>query len=384
MKIGIHDIAAATGSLVFDLSELADHHGTDIAKFQKGLGQYEMSITSADEDIVTMGATAAAAILERHGSEGIRTVLFATESGVDQSKAAGVFLHGLLDLPSNCRIVELKEACYSATAALQFAAGIIARKPNEKVLVIASDTARYELDSSGEPTQGCGAIAMLVTQDPAIFEFEPASGLWTKDVMDFWRPNDRSTALVDGHYSMQVYLESLEHAWHDYINAGGVNFEEIHTICYHQPFTKMASKAHAKLAEICGVSDPQQTLDTLEPTMIYNRRLGNSYTASVFYALLSLLDNSGDLTGERIGLFSYGSGAVAEFFTGIMVEGYEKHLRKEANTQMLDSRKSIKYDEYRERHLGFDRTGDFKNPAETPGRFIYTGVANNERSYSAT
>lgn len=382
MKIGIHDIAAATGGLVFDLSELATHHNVDVAKFQKGLGQYEMSITTADEDIVTLGAAATQQILDRHGSTGIRTILFATESGVDQSKAAGVFLHGIMDLPNNCRIVELKEACYSATAALQFAAGIIARKPDEKVLVIASDTARYELDSSGEATQGSGAIAMLVTRDPAILEFEPASGLWATDVMDFWRPNDRSTALVDGHYSMQVYLDSMEHAWHDYIDAGGASFEDIDAICYHQPFTKMAVKAHTKLAEICGVEDKSETLASLEPTMIYNRRLGNTYTASVFFALLSLLDNSENLTGKRIGLFSYGSGAVAEFFTGIVVPGYKTELRVEENNRMLDNRLPIKYDDYRTRHINFDITGDIKNPLETRSAFRFAGVNNNERVYA--
>ncbi|HUH53696.1 MAG TPA: hydroxymethylglutaryl-CoA synthase [Microbacteriaceae bacterium] len=381
MKIGIHDIAAATGSLVLDLSELAEHKSVDLAKFQKGLGQYEMSVTSSDEDIVTLAATAAKQIIDRHGADNIRTILFATESGVDQSKAAGVFMHGLLGLPGNCRIVELKEACYSATAALQFAAGIIARKPHERVLVIASDTARYELDSGGEPTQGSGAIAMLVSKDPAIYEFEDASGLWSADVMDFWRPNDRSTALVDGHYSMQVYLDSLEHAWEDFLQNGGANFEDIHTICYHQPFTKMAIKAHTKLAEICEIENVEDTLTSLEPTLIYNRRLGNSYTASVFFAFLSLLDNSDDLTDERIALFSYGSGAVAEIFTGLVVQGYEKHLRKEENQKMLDSRKHIKYEEYRKRHIDFDRVGDFVNAEETPGKYRYAGVFNSERTY---
>lgn len=381
MKIGIHDIAASTGSLVFDLTGLAEHSDTDIGKFHKGIGQFEMSITSADEDIVTMAARAAAPILERHGAENIRTVLFATESGVDQSKAAGVFLHGLLNLPGNCRVVELKEACYSATAALQFAVGMVARKPHEKVLVIASDTARYELDTSGEATQGSGAIAMLVTADPAIFEIEPATGLWTTDVMDFWRPNDRSTALVDGHYSVQVYLETLKESWNDYRNGGGSDFNEITRICYHQPFTRMAVKAHRKLAEICEIEDVESAVESLEETMIYNRRLGNSYTASVFFAMLSLLDNGPDMTGERIGLFSYGSGSVAEFFTGVLVEGYRDQLRIDFHKDMLDSRSKISYEDYRRRHIEFDQTGDFETPTETPGGYRFLGVKENKRIY---
>lgn len=381
MKIGIHDIAAATGSLVLDLAHLAEHSGTDLAKFQQGLGQYEMSIPAEDDDIVTMAARAAKQIIDRHGTDGIRTVLFATESGVDQSKSAGVFMHGLLGLPANTRVVELKEACYSATAAIQFAIAMVARRPEEKVLVIASDIARYELGSSGEPTQGSGAIAMLITANPALLEIEPAAGLWTSDVMDFWRPNDRTTALVDGHYSMQVYLESVEAAWHDFRANGGASFDDIDFFCYHQPFTKMAVKAQRKLAEVAGVEDSAPSVAGLEATMVYNRRLGNSYTASVFFALLSLLDNADDITGKRVALFSYGSGAVAELFTGIVPEGYEQHLRREQNAKMLNSRRAIDYTEYRKRHVNFDQNGQYDTPLETLTGYRFSGVVDNKRQY---
>lgn len=381
MKIGIHDMAAATGSLVLDLGDLAERTGVDVGKFHRGIGQYEMSITAGDEDIVTMAAEAAKPILARHGVDKIRTVLFATESGVDQSKSAGVFMHGLLGLPANCRVVELKEACYSATAALQFAAGMVARNPQEEVLVIASDIARYELHSSGEPTQGCGAIAMLVSANPALFEIEPAAGLWTSDVMDFWRPNDRTTALVDGHYSMQVYLQSVEEAWNDYQRAGGHSFAEISRFCYHQPFTKMATKAHRKLADVCGVDDSTDTVAALEETMIYNRRLGNSYTASVFFALLSLLDNADDLTGKRVALFSYGSGAVAELFTGVIPEGYQQHLRRDENIAMLDRRTRIDYEEYRNRHQRYDDPVGEETAQESVSGYRFAGVVDHKRQY---
>ncbi|MBK0296437.1 FAD-dependent oxidoreductase, partial [Bacillus sp. S34] len=70
--------------------------GSGDVKYHVGIGQDAFSVPAPDEDIVTMGAAAAKEIVDRHGVEGIRTVLFATESGVDQSKAAGVFVHGLL------------------------------------------------------------------------------------------------------------------------------------------------------------------------------------------------------------------------------------------------------------------------------------------------
>ncbi len=48
--------------------------------------------------IVTLAATAADDILTDEDKEGSIMVILATESGIDQSKAAAVFVRGLLDI----------------------------------------------------------------------------------------------------------------------------------------------------------------------------------------------------------------------------------------------------------------------------------------------
>ncbi len=381
LPIGIYDIAASTASLMFPLASLAEAQETSAGKYHRGIGQEEMSFPADDEDIVTLAARAAQPIIERHGATGIRTLVFATETGIDQSKAAGIFVHELLDLPANVRVVELKEACYSATAALQFAAGLVARNPDEKVLVIASDVARYELDSSGEATQGAGAVAMLVGANPRILEIEPASGLFTENVHDFWRPNNRSTALVDGRFSVTVYLRAVEVAWHDYLKRGGSPINDIARICFHQPFTKMAAKAMQKLGKVSGIDDVRGAMDDLSDTMTLNRRLGNTYTASTYMAFLSLLEAGSLADGDRVGIFSYGSGAVAEFFTGVLAPNYRDQVRCGELTAALDARRTIDYAEYRDRHIAADRTGDYETAHETLGQFRFAGVRDSMRVY---
>lgn len=381
LSLGIDDISAATASLMLPLEALADAQGIDAGKYLRGIGQEEMSIPSADEDVVTLAARAAQPIIERHGAQDIRTVFFATETGIDQSKAAGIYVHDLLGLSPHTRVVEMKEACYAGTAALQAALGIVARRPEEKVLVIASDIARYELDSSGEATQGAGAVAFLVTANPRILEIEPASGLFTDNVHDFWRPNDRTTALVDGRFSVQVYLRAVIDAWEDYRAQGGAEFADIARICFHQPFTKMAAKALKALARHADSGAEAAAVDGLEETMILNRRVGNSYTASAYIGFLSLLEKGSLEAGERVGFFSFGSGAVAEFFTGTLVKGYRDCVRLGALEEQLEARRPIDYAEYRERHIGAERTGDYENPAETTGVFRFVGVKDSVRLY---
>ena len=385
MSIGIHDLALATSHHSLDLGNLADHYGIDPAKFRVGIGQDVMSVLASDEDIVTMAADATARILERNGTDGIRTLLFATESGIDQSKSAGVYVHKLVGLPSTVRVVELKQACYSATAALQFAVGLIARDPSQKVLVVASDVARYDLGSSGESTQGAAAAAMLVQADPGLLAVEVPAGVFTEDVMDFWRPNYRSTALVDGKGSIKAYLNAIGGAWQDYLAQGGASWEDFEAICSHQPFTKMASKAHRHLAVLSGHNPtPDEVAHQLEDTIRYNRLIGNSYTASVYVALASLLDHhEGDLTGSRIGLASYGSGSVAEFFGGVVQPGYRAHLRGEEHRAMIEARVALDHTSYEVLHkTTLPEDGrEYQTNREGTGAFRFAGMRDHQRLY---
>ena len=384
LSIGIHDLSFATGEFVLAHTTLAEHNGTEIGKYHAGIGQESMSVPGADEDIVTMGAAAAAPIVARHGAGRIRTVLFATESSIDQAKSAGVYVHSLLGLESACRVVELKQACYGATAALQFAIGLVCRDPAQQVLVIASDISKYELDSPGESTQGAAAVAMLVGADPALLRIEDPSGLFTADVMDFWRPNYREAACVDGQESINAYLQAVEGAWKDYAEQSGRSLDEFAAFCYHQPFTKMAVKAHRHLLNYCGHDTSDDAVAAaIGLTTAYNRVIGNSYTASVYLGLAALLDQADDLSGRPVALFSYGSGSVAEFFAGTVVSGYRDHLRTEQNRAAIDRRTPVDYAQYRALHeqsLPADG-GDHVTPAQTTGPFRLAGISGHKRIY---
>jgi hydroxymethylglutaryl-CoA synthase len=396
-SIGIHDLELATAHHVVDLTRLAESNGTDPAKYHLGLGQDQMSFPAPDEDIITMGASAALPILERNGIEGIRTILFATESGVDQSKAAGVSVHRLLGLPKQVRVTEFKQACYGGTAALQAAVGIVSRFPDERVLVIASDVARYELDSPGEPTQGAGAVAMLVSADPALVEIERAAGLYTDDVDDFWRPNDSSTAVVDGALSVSAYLDALTGSWDDLESRGGPGIDEVDRILYHQPFTKMAKKGQQRLAEHTGaelsaaLTQAEQAAAGEARDMglftgsIYNRRLGNSYTASLYAALAALLDHDAELAGRRVGMFSYGSGSVSEFLTGIVQPGYRTRSGADRVAAALDARVPLEVPECRELHArAYPSAEDVETPRVTSAPFRFAGLRGQARQYERT
>ena len=387
MNVGIDAISFYSSNYFLDLKTLGAARGVDPDKYYVGIGQEKMAIPPPDEDIVTMAASAALPILQREGKDRIEMLLLATESGIDQSKAAGVFVHGLLQLPARCRTEELKEACFGGTAALQLAAAWVQSHPQSRVLVLASDVARYELGSPGEPTQGCGAVAMLITANPRILTLDAEVGMYTEDVMDFWRPNYRDQAIVDGKYSTRVYLQSLQECWQQYRAQSGRDVADIYRYCYHLPFTRIAEKAHERLAKASGVTlTDAQLVEQIGGALNYNKRTGNSYAASLYVGLTCLLDTTAeDLAGRRIGMFSYGSGCVAEYFSGVVQPGYRAHLFAAEHAARLDNRTELTCQQYEDIYnLVFPTDGGRHTFSRyRTGPFRFAGVNQHKRLYES-
>lgn len=388
MKIGIESLSMYVPRYKLDLRELAQARGVDFGKFQRGIGQEFMSVPAPDEDVVTMGANAAAQAMQGIDPGSIRTVIFATESGVDQSKAAAIYVHRLLGLPPTCRTVEMKQACCSGTSALHFALSTVALQPQHRVLIIASDVARYGLETAGEPTQGGGAVAMVISANPRVIEIDPACGYYTADVMDFWRPNYRDEAVVDGKYSIKVYIQALEHAWEAYRREGGWGFEEFSRFCYHMPFSRMATKAHTHFHRFLKTDvDLAGQKAQIQSGMDYNRQIGNCYTASLYIGLLSTLENDeADLAGKNIGLFSYGSGCMGAFFGGRVRAGYRDALCTQLHRDLLDRRESIGMEQYEDfyQHALPEDGSDCSLPVYATGLFRIEGIAEHKRLYRRT
>lgn len=327
MNIGIDKIGFAAPNYVLDLADLAQARNIDPNKFKVGLLQSQMAVAPVTQDIVTLGAQAAQAILSEKDKDQIDMIIVGTESSIDQSKAAAVFIHGLLDINPFARSIEIKEACYGATAGLILAKTHIAQHPNSKVLVIASDIAKYGIASAGEATQGAGAIAMLISADPSILILHNDSVCQTRDIMDFWRPNEDKYPRVNGKFSTEQYTDCLTTTFAEYQKRTGKKLADFAAMCLHIPFSKQGLKGIQAIAQ-----EDSKTLNRLterfQEAIVYNKIVGNIYTGSIFLSFLSLLENSQSLKdGDNILFYSYGSGAVCELFSGHLVDGYQQHLQ---------------------------------------------------------
>ena len=383
MDIGIDKINFFTSNLYVDMTELAITRNEDPDKYLIGIGQSKMAVIPPTQDIVTMGANAAESMLTDEDKEDIDLVIVGTESGIDNSKSAAAYIADLLGLRDDIRTFEIKQACYGATAALQMAKAQVALNPDSKALIIGADIAKYGLNTPGEVTQGGGAVAMLVSANPKLLSFEGGSTYLSRNIMDFWRPLGHSEALVDGKYSSNVYLDFFNNVYSNYKDKTGFTIDNFEALLFHLPYTKMELKALRDAQKDADAKVSAKLTHRFEDSRLYNRQVGNLYTGSLYLSLLSLLENNDDLkSGDRLGLFSYGSGAQGEFFAMLLRKDYRKYLMNTTN-EFLQKRTRISVEEYEKIYL---RSLHYENNSELDldmddAQFVLTGIKENQRQY---
>ena len=384
MKVRIDKLHFATSHLYVDMAELATARQEEPDKYLIGIGQSRMAVIPPSQDTVTLAANAAAPMLTAADIEAIDLLIVGTESGIDNSKASAIYVARLLGLNRRVRTIEMKEACYAATAGLQLAQDHVRVHPDKKALVIGSDIARYGLNTPGEPTQGGGAVAMLVSADPQVLALGTESCVLSEDVMDFWRPLYHTTALVDGKYSSNIYIDYFQDVFKGYLQKTGMQPEDLAALVFHLPYTKMGLKALRSVLPLVDNAKQASWLAHFEHARQLNRQVGNLYTGSLYLSLLSQLLTDDKLkAGDRLGLFSYGSGAEGEFFTGELQPDYEAGLDV-GLPQRLARRQRVSVSEYEKLFKGQlawradDQTIDV---ADDPHRFVLTGQKDEQRQY---
>ncbi|MCY1074231.1 hydroxymethylglutaryl-CoA synthase [Archangium lansingense] len=399
MQAGLESLGIAVPPTYVELAELAKARGVAPGKYVDGLGVTRMAVPLVEEDTVTLAARAARMAMEAAGCapEDVGMLVVGTETAVDHSKPVSSYVQGLLGLPTRCRVFETKHACYGGTAALLLAMDWVrsGSAKGKKALIICSDIARYGVGTPGEPTQGAGAVALLVSDKPKLLAFENGkTGAYAKDVMDFWRPLYSKDAVVDGHYSVQCYLDALEGAYRAYQEASadaredaggeGQYSDRFAALVYHVPYGKMSRKAHRHVRTLDGDKEPDASFDRLVgPSLVLPSQVGNIYTGSMYLALASLLSSSReDLTGKQVGLFSYGSGSCAEFFSAVVQPEAQARVKALGLETLLEKRRALSIPEYEAIMAAREKLDD-KPAEETPGEgFRYQGTRDHKRIYA--
>ena len=426
MAAGIDDIAIYIPRLYLDAADFAKARGLDPEKLERGLGIGQMAIVDTNQDPACLAANACLRVMQKNKltPDKIGRLYVATESSFDESKAMNSYVIGMLeqvygkDTFGHCGGIECKFACVSGSYALYDNTNWIrAGEAEDKyALVVVSDIAKYDLGSSGEVTQGAGAIAMLLNDNPRLLSFDPkVTATSIKNEYDFYRPFGKETPIVHGQYSNLLYLIQVKNALIDYkrkvektglikLKDGETILDHVDYLNMHLPYSNMGKKALAylvrhewrdlprwkKIIEEIGMEepipkDPRGTIESvledsefmandhqftklftstemyaelyeskLASSLIASKMIGNLYTASLYLGFRSSLEfeyqKGVDLKGKRVGFCSYGSGASAMIFSGVIQPEYEQVVKDMNLEAELGPRTKLSLDEYEELH----------------------------------
>lgn len=363
MRVGIEAMNVFAGSAYVDVRKLAQHRRLQQARFENLL-MHTKSVALPYEDPVTFGVNAAAPLVRALSAaerERIELVITCSESGFDFSKALSCYCHDLLGLHRNCRLIELKSACYSGVAGLQMAANFVlaGTSPGAKALVISTDVARPRAgdDASSswafsELSTGAGAAAVLVSDRPAVFEIDVgASGYYGYEVMDTCRPTAGGEE-GDTDVSLLSYLDCAKEAFLEYQRrVDGANFiDSFAYLAYHAPFGGMVKGAHRHVMRQVADAAPdriERDFDArVAPGLRYCQRVGNIMSATTMLSLASTIDHGAFDAPRRVGVFSYGSGCCSEFFSGVVDRAGKARLHAQAIDDHLGRRIELNMAEY--------------------------------------
>src|SRR5882724_10048004 len=356
--VGIEAMNVFGGSAVLDVEQLAIHRKLDRSRFDNLLMK-EKAVALPYEDPITFAVNAAKPVVDALSDaekNSIELLITCTESGIDFGKSMSTYIHHYLGLNRSCRVFELKQACYSGTAGFQMAVNSILSQtsPGAKALVIATDISRFMIAEGGdaltedwsfaEPSGGAGAVAMLISDRPHVFQIDVgASGYYGYEVMDTCRPMVDSEA-GDADLSLLSYLDCCEGAFREYAKRveGADLASTFAYLAMHTPFGGMVKGAHRDLMRKVIKANPKEIeadfARRVVPGLTYCQRLGNIMGATTMLALASTIEH-GDFTApQRIGLFSYGSGCCSEFFSGFVTRDGQERVRTMRIKEHLDKR----------------------------------------------
>jgi polyketide biosynthesis 3-hydroxy-3-methylglutaryl-CoA synthase-like enzyme PksG len=363
---GIEAMNVFGGSACLDVMELAEHRQLDPARIENLLMR-QKAVALPYEDAITYGVNAAKPLLDSLSDaekDRIEMLITCSESGIDFGKSMSTYIHHYLGLNRNCRLFELKQACYAGTAGFQMAVNFILSQtsPGAKALVVATDISRYVVVeggdtltadwSYGEPSSGAGAVTMLVGEHPTVFQVDiGANGYYGYEVMDTCRPTPDGEA-GDTELSLLSYLHCCEQAFLEYQRrVEGADFREtFRYLIFHTPFGGMIKGAHRtmmrKMAKVERSEIEADFKQRVMPGLTYCQRVGNIMGGTLFLALAATIDQAPFDAPQRIGCFSYGSGCCSEFYSGVVTPNGRENLRRFEIEKRLNERYQLSMDEY--------------------------------------
>lgn len=405
MKYGIEAASIYVPHIYLPIKDLAIQRNIDPDKLEIGLGLKKMSVLDVHEDTATIAANALLKLItdfDINPTE-IGRIYLGTESALDGAKPTATYAVQLVESVlakqfgerpfRHTDVVDMTFACVGGVDAMHNSIDYVRVNPAKKAIVIAADYAKYGLESTGEYTQGAGAVAMLISNQPDLIAFDNYWGIGMESVFDFFKPHQSTSdeailnalgttkseieifsdePVFEGQYSNECYKNRVREAYFNFKEKSKVEgklYENWRYIAFHLPYAFQGKRMFSDVfalengqdnsndnLKIVSKSDEYKALikEKVEPTQRASSEIGNMYTASVFTAFLSALqvsaDSNEELNGKTVGFIAYGSGSKSKVFQGQIGEGWKNVMNKMDLFNYLNQREAISFEQYQDLH----------------------------------
>jgi hydroxymethylglutaryl-CoA synthase len=251
------------------LEDWCDWTGNHWPKIREVVGR-SFRVRGPNHSVYTMAATAVMRLIDQYDIDPgrVKFLGLGTESSTDNS-AGAIIIKGMVDqalvargkepIARSCEVPEFKHACLGGVYGMKSAIRHLALDgAGGQAIVVCADIAEYARGSSGEPTQGAGAVAMLLEENPKLAEVDLINSGSASDyrIMDFRKPmlrfcgQDRSEThqvqdfpVFNGKYSTTCYIDETLHALHDMYVKRGIDpseyLQSLQTVFMHRPYRRM-------------------------------------------------------------------------------------------------------------------------------------------------
>ncbi len=265
--IGLSGLSIYLPPYRVDLQKWCEWTGSEWEKIRQVVGT-GFRLLGPQQSVYTMAANAVLRLIEQYDidPQKVRYLALGTESSTDNS-AGAIIIKGMVDdalkgrglspLSRNCEVPEFKHACLGGIYGLKNALRFLSIDGGDSVaIVVCADKALYQRGSSGEPTQGAGAVAMLLTAEPRIATIDLRLAGTASDYrgVDFRKPlvnrngTGASPEFVDipvynGKYSTSCYVDEMQHALEDMYRKRQLNpidlVRSVEAVFMHRPYQRM-------------------------------------------------------------------------------------------------------------------------------------------------
>jgi hydroxymethylglutaryl-CoA synthase len=252
-----------------DLAYWCDWNGQSREKISQVVGA-SFRMRGPEQSVYTMAATAVLRLIRNYEVDpsSVGYLALGTESSTDNAVGA-IIVKGMLNqalaelgyplLPRRCEVPEYKHACLGGIYALKGALRYVQSDGRgARAIVVSADIAEYARGSTGEATQGAGAVAMLVDSNAAMLQVDLASGGCSSAYrgLDFRKPFQRFVGqvrqqgsiqdlpLFNGKYSTTCYIDATLGAMTDMLERRDCQdrlhyMRSLGGVFMHRPYRRM-------------------------------------------------------------------------------------------------------------------------------------------------